>query len=268
VIAYTKEAGNQYVYPSACHRRNERRRAARQSGRDSTARVCTPGAQAADGAAAVERCRLFVVVRELRSGHLSWLGDGARCRDAESDRLLQRPRRTTAAPPSGTAARAQRPMIRATSSWCRPTEISTGTSRGSVRRIRSQAHVGAGLRWRTSSRRSTRCCLMRKILDLGSCGALLLPDEAGSAAHPHLLFTSGKEGRMYLLDRQALGGRASRNGLRRAGVAARLGDSRPTFGAAAYFDGSIYTLLPRIRRCWHFRWRRIAVLLAIGFDDE
>ena len=43
-------------------------------------------------------------------------------------------------------------------------------------------------------------------LDLGSSGALVLPDEAGSPAHPHVLFTSGKEGRMYLLDRQALGG--------------------------------------------------------------
>ncbi len=43
-------------------------------------------------------------------------------------------------------------------------------------------------------------------LDLGSSGALVLPDEAGSTAHPHLLFTSGKEGRIYLLDRDALGG--------------------------------------------------------------
>ena len=43
-------------------------------------------------------------------------------------------------------------------------------------------------------------------LDVGSSGALLLPDGAGSAAHPHVLFTSGKEGRLYLLDRDALGG--------------------------------------------------------------
>jgi len=76
-------------------------------------------------------------------------------------------------------------------------------------------------------------------LDLGSSGALLLPDEAGNAAHPHLLFTSGKEGRMYLLDRQALGGVQVGTDSGALASLPALG-SRPTFGAAAYFDGSIY----------------------------
>jgi hypothetical protein len=42
-------------------------------------------------------------------------------------------------------------------------------------------------------------------LDLGSGGVLLLPDSAGSTAHPHLLVQAGKEGKIYLLDRDNLG---------------------------------------------------------------
>jgi hypothetical protein len=41
--------------------------------------------------------------------------------------------------------------------------------------------------------------------DLGSGGPLLLPDAAGSPDHPHLLVASGKEGTIYLLDRDNLG---------------------------------------------------------------
>src|SRR5580658_3746961 len=41
--------------------------------------------------------------------------------------------------------------------------------------------------------------------DLGSGGPMLLPDSAGSAAHPHLLIGAGKEGTLYLVDRDSLG---------------------------------------------------------------
>jgi Bacterial Ig-like domain (group 2) len=41
-------------------------------------------------------------------------------------------------------------------------------------------------------------------VDLGSGGVMLLPDQAGP--HPHLLAVAGKEGRIYLLDRDNLGG--------------------------------------------------------------
>jgi hypothetical protein len=42
-------------------------------------------------------------------------------------------------------------------------------------------------------------------VDTGSAGVALLGDEAGSAAHPHLMAGAGKEGRIYLLDRDNLG---------------------------------------------------------------
>jgi len=41
--------------------------------------------------------------------------------------------------------------------------------------------------------------------DLGSAGPLLLPDSAGIANHPHLLVASGKQGRVYLIDRDNMG---------------------------------------------------------------
>jgi uncharacterized protein (TIGR03437 family) len=76
-------------------------------------------------------------------------------------------------------------------------------------------------------------------LDLGSSGAVVLPDEVGSAAHPHLLFTSGKEGRLYLLDRQSLGG-AQTGTSDAAAVASVSAFSQQTFGSSAYFNGSVY----------------------------
>jgi fibronectin type 3 domain-containing protein len=41
--------------------------------------------------------------------------------------------------------------------------------------------------------------------DLASGGILILPDSVGSAAHPHLLIGAGKEGRLYLIDRDNMG---------------------------------------------------------------
>ncbi|WP_159083277.1 PQQ-binding-like beta-propeller repeat protein [Streptomyces sp. P3] len=45
--------------------------------------------------------------------------------------------------------------------------------------------------------------------DLGSGGPTALPDDAfGTAQHPHLLVQIGKDGRLFLLDRDDLGGRS------------------------------------------------------------
>jgi mono/diheme cytochrome c family protein len=52
---------------------------------------------------------------------------------------------------------------------------------------------------------SDQATLAANDTDLGSGGSLLLPDSVGSAAHPHLLVGCGKEGTIYLLDRDNMG---------------------------------------------------------------
>jgi uncharacterized protein (TIGR03437 family) len=74
--------------------------------------------------------------------------------------------------------------------------------------------------------------------DTGSAGVALLGDEAGSPAHPHLMTGAGKEGRIYLLDRDQLGGF-------QAGADSQIVQSIPgaisgLFGNPAYFDKTVY----------------------------
>jgi hypothetical protein len=75
-------------------------------------------------------------------------------------------------------------------------------------------------------------------LDTGSAGVALLPDAAGSAAHPHLMVGAGKEGRIYLLDRDNLG-------KLQTGSDSQIVQSIPSaigglFGNPAYFNGTVY----------------------------
>ncbi len=42
-------------------------------------------------------------------------------------------------------------------------------------------------------------------LDIATAGPILLPDSAGTTAHPHLMIASGKNGTIYVLDRDNLG---------------------------------------------------------------
>lgn len=42
-------------------------------------------------------------------------------------------------------------------------------------------------------------------LDIGAGGAALLPDSAGTTAHPHLLVAGTKDGKIYLIDRDNMG---------------------------------------------------------------
>ena len=75
-------------------------------------------------------------------------------------------------------------------------------------------------------------------LDTGSAGVVLLGDEAGSAAHPHLMAGAGKEGRIYLIDRD-------NPGKWRAGADDQIVQSIPNaigglFGNPAYFNHALY----------------------------
>ena len=75
-------------------------------------------------------------------------------------------------------------------------------------------------------------------LDLGSSGVLLLPDSAGSAAHPHLLVGGSKQGTVYLLDRDNLG--HFHAGTDDQIVQSLVPQVGPTFGVPAYFNNTVY----------------------------
>jgi hypothetical protein len=83
-------------------------------------------------------------------------------------------------------------------------------------------------------------------IDLGSGGLLLLPDPVGSAAHPHLLVGGGKDGHLYLLDRDNLGkfdsAGANANAVQDVPLATATTETGDTgeFGAGAYFNGAVY----------------------------
>ena len=75
-------------------------------------------------------------------------------------------------------------------------------------------------------------------VDTGSAGVALLGDEAGSSAHPHLMTGAGKEGRIYLLDRDNLG--KLRSGSDSQIVGSIPGAVGGLFGNPAYFNKSVY----------------------------
>jgi uncharacterized protein (TIGR03437 family) len=74
--------------------------------------------------------------------------------------------------------------------------------------------------------------------DVGSSGVALLPDEAGGPAHPHLLAGGGKEGRLYVLDRDNMGGFNA--GADTGAVASLPQVINPLFGNPAYFNKALY----------------------------
>jgi uncharacterized protein (TIGR03437 family) len=75
-------------------------------------------------------------------------------------------------------------------------------------------------------------------IDTGSSGALLLPDLVGSAAHHHLLVSAGKEGRIYLLDRDNMG--SFQSGSDSQIVQSIVGAIGPLFGIPAYFNNTVF----------------------------
>jgi hypothetical protein len=80
--------------------------------------------------------------------------------------------------------------------------------------------------------------LDRADMDLGSSGAVLLPDSAGNSVHRRLLISGGKEGRIYLLDRDQMG-QFSADGDSRI-VQSLQGAIGQLYGAPAYFNKTLY----------------------------
>jgi uncharacterized protein (TIGR03437 family) len=75
-------------------------------------------------------------------------------------------------------------------------------------------------------------------LDLGSSGALLLPDSVGSPEHRHLLICAGKEGRIYLLDRDRMG---QFNTVSDSQIVQSVeGAISSLYGGPAYFNQTVY----------------------------
>jgi hypothetical protein len=80
-------------------------------------------------------------------------------------------------------------------------------------------------------------------IDFGSGGALLLPDEVGSAAHPHLVVGAGKDGNIYLVDRDDMGKwNGVDGGADNSQIVEELPDATPgrIFSSPAYFDHALY----------------------------
>jgi len=73
-------------------------------------------------------------------------------------------------------------------------------------------------------------------LDLGSGGPMLLPDQPG--VHPHLLVVAGKEGRIYALDRDNLGGYSAASDV--GAVQESTGQLNLNLSTPAYWQGNIY----------------------------
>ena len=74
--------------------------------------------------------------------------------------------------------------------------------------------------------------------DLGSGGPLLLPDEAGSAAHPHLMVGAGKESKVYLVDRDNMGHYNPKNDNQI--VESFVAGVGKVFSTPAYFNYQLY----------------------------
>jgi hypothetical protein len=79
--------------------------------------------------------------------------------------------------------------------------------------------------------------LAEEDLDLGSAGVMLLPEQPGP--YPHLAITSGKDGHIYVLNRDSLGGYNQGKGNPQA-VQEISGQLKQQMGTPAYWKGRLY----------------------------
>jgi hypothetical protein len=80
--------------------------------------------------------------------------------------------------------------------------------------------------------------LAREDMDLGSTGVLLLPDQPG--AYPHLAVASGKNGHIYVMNRNRLGGYYPGAKSNSQLVQEIPGQLKQQMGTPAYWNGRIY----------------------------
>jgi hypothetical protein len=77
--------------------------------------------------------------------------------------------------------------------------------------------------------------------DLGSGGLLLLPDLPSGSAHQHLLVQMGKEGKIYLVDRDNMGQFCSTCTTIDTQIVQEIpGATAGIWGSPAYWNGSVY----------------------------
>ena len=79
--------------------------------------------------------------------------------------------------------------------------------------------------------------LNSKDLDLGSSGPILLPDQSGP--HPHVLVTGGKDGYLYVIDRDRMG--KFQKGSNSHAIQTIAGAGKGAYGAPAYWNGHLYS---------------------------
>jgi hypothetical protein len=73
-------------------------------------------------------------------------------------------------------------------------------------------------------------------LDLGAAGVLILPDQNG--LHPHMLLASGKEGKIYVIDRDAMG--HFQSGSDSQILQTITGQLGAVFSTPAYWNNTVY----------------------------
>ncbi|WP_194904336.1 choice-of-anchor D domain-containing protein [Catenulispora rubra] len=103
--------------------------------------------------------------------------------------------------------------------------------------VRLQVNGDGSLTARDFFSPSNNAQLDRNDTDLGSGGPMALPAGFGTPAHPHLLVQTGKDGRVYLLDRDNLGGTAQGPGGGDASVGPPAGPYRGVWGHPAFWGG-------------------------------
>src|SRR3984893_13273599 len=95
---------------------------------------------------------------------------------------------------------------------------------------------GGGMRVSDQFTAFNQASLSNGDIDLGSGGVLLLPDQS-SGGHPHLMVQAGKEGRIYLVDRDNLGGFNSNGDNIVQEITNQIGG---VWGSPAYWNGHLY----------------------------